>query len=210
IASLRESETAKAAGLAGAMIANNVIALGSTVVFARLLDDYGSLAALISYYLILGVVGQAIQVATAREGVLGHLGVGPGLIATLARWTRSMVVFTAVLTVISILLRQPIADAVGVKKDAWAAAIGLPAGCLWLEVSILRGALQGIGDYKNVGISLIGEQSVRLASGAVLAAIGLGVGGAYLGTPISLLAMCLFCAAQLRGAVFPDRAGVID
>ena len=50
------------------MIVNNVIALGSTVVFARLLDDYGSLAALISYFLILSVAGQAMQVATAREG----------------------------------------------------------------------------------------------------------------------------------------------
>src|ERR1700753_4057467 len=84
---LRGSETAKAAGLAGAMIANNVIALGSTVVFSHLLKDkqgggYGSLAALISYFLILSVVGQAIQVATAREGVLGHLGVGAGLVAT--------------------------------------------------------------------------------------------------------------------------------
>ena len=45
---LRGSDTAKAVGLAAAMIANNVIALGSTVVFARLLTDYGSLAALIS------------------------------------------------------------------------------------------------------------------------------------------------------------------
>src|SRR5436309_13812042 len=87
---LRGSDTAKAAGLAGAMIANNVIALGSTVVFARLLSDYGALAALISYFLILGVAGQAMQVATAREGVLGHLGVGDGLLATLKRWSISM------------------------------------------------------------------------------------------------------------------------
>src|SRR5947209_16639856 len=88
---LQGSDTAKAAGLAGAMIVNNVVALGSTVVFARLLtgDGYGSLAALVSYFLILSVVGQALQVATAREGVLGHLGVGAGLIATLKRWTRS-------------------------------------------------------------------------------------------------------------------------
>jgi hypothetical protein len=93
---LRGSDTAKAGGLAGAMIANNVLALISTVVFARLLTDYGSLAALISYFLILSVAGQALQIATAREGVLGHLGVGPGLIATLRRWTRSMLVFTAV------------------------------------------------------------------------------------------------------------------
>ena len=57
LAELRGSETAKAVGLAGAMIVNNVIALGSTVVFARLLKEigrgYGSLAALVSYFLIL-------------------------------------------------------------------------------------------------------------------------------------------------------------
>src|SRR3982074_3875421 len=87
LAGLRGSDTAKAAGLAVAMIANNVIALGSTVVFARLLSDYGSLAALISYFLILSVAGQALQVATAREGVLGPLGVGPRLIAAAKGWT---------------------------------------------------------------------------------------------------------------------------
>ncbi len=198
IAELRGSDTAKAAGLALAMIANNVIALGSTVVFARLLGDYGSLAALISYFLILSVAGQALQVATAREGVLGHLGVGAGLAATVKRWTRSLLVFTLVMTVISILLRVPIAQAVGVKHNQWAAAIGLPAGCLWLELSILRGVLQGVGDYKGVGISLIGEQAARLILGATLAAVGLGVTGAYLGTPLSFIVMGVYCAISLR------------
>ena len=197
LASLRGSDTAKAAGLAGAMITNNVIALIATVVFARLLSDYGALAALISYFLILSVAGQALQVATAREGVLGHLGVGPGLIATLKAWTRSMVVFTAILTVISILLRDPIAQAVGVKKDQWAAAIGLPAGCLWLELSILRGALQGVSNYKGVGFSLVGEQAVRLVSGAVLA-VALGVTGAYLASLVSYVAMTVYCVVLLR------------
>ena len=55
------SDTAKAAGLAGAMVVNNVIALGSVIVFSRLLNDYGSLAALVSYFLILAVVGYAMQ-----------------------------------------------------------------------------------------------------------------------------------------------------
>ena len=163
--SLRESDTAKAAGLAAAMVANSVLALVSTVVFARLLADYGSLAALISYFLILSVVGQAIQVATAREGVLGHLGVGPELIETIKRWTKTLVIVTIGLTVVSVLLREPIASAVGVKHDQWAAAIGLPAGCMWVELSILRGALQGVGKYKAVGYSLIGEQAVRLVTG---------------------------------------------
>lgn len=192
------SDTAKAAGLAIAMIANNLIALGSTVVFARLLSDYGSLAALISYFLILSVVGQAMQVGTAREGVLGHLGVGAGLVATLKRWTRTMAWVLVGVTVISVLLRDPIAQAVGVPNDQWAAAIGLPAGVLWLELSILRGALQGVGDYKSVGISLVGEQASRLVVGAALALAGLGVTGAYLGTPFSFIAMGAYCAVQLR------------
>jgi len=202
LAGLRSSDIAKAGGLAGAMIANNVIALGSTVVFARELSDYGALAALISYFLILGVAGQALQVATAREGVLGHLGVGHGLLATLRAWARTMAWFTAALTVISILLRQPIASAVGVKHDPWAAAVGLPAGCLWLELSILRGALQGVGDYKAVGLSLIGEQGTRLIVGAAVAGALSGTGqavlGAYLGTPVSFIAMGLYCTAHLR------------
>src|ERR1700742_505577 len=197
------SETAKAVGLAGAMIINNVIALGSTIVFSRLLKDnqgggYGSLAALVSYFLILSVVGQAIQVATAREGVLGHLGVGAGLLATIRRWTRGLMLFTLVLTVISVLLRNPIAHAVGVKHDPWAAALGLPAAGLWLELSVLRGALQGVGDYKGVGVSLIGEQGARLVTGAILAAAGLGVTGAYLGTPLSFIAMGIYCGYRLR------------
>jgi O-antigen/teichoic acid export membrane protein len=195
---LRESDTAKAAGLALAMIANNVIALVSTVVFARELTDYSSLAALISYFLILSVAGQAIQVATAREGVLGHLGVGAGLIATLKRWTKTLAYVTLGLTVLSILLRDQIAQAVGVKHDQWAAAFGIPAGCLWVEISILRGALQGVGDYKSVGLSLIGEQAVRLVVGATLAAVGLGVTGAYLGTPFSFIAVGIYCAIALR------------
>ncbi len=203
LADLRGSETAKAAGLAGAMIANNVIALGSTVVFARLLKDnqgggYGSLAALVSYFLILSVVGQALQVATAREGVLGHLGTGAGLAATVRHWTRSMAVFTVVITIISVLLRHPIASAVGVKHNAWAAALGLPAAALWLELSILRGVLQGVGDYQGVGLSLVGEQGARLVTGAILAAAGLGVTGAYLGTPLSFIAVGLYCAWRLH------------
>jgi O-antigen/teichoic acid export membrane protein len=203
VAELRDSETFKAVGLAAAMIANNIIALGSTIVFSRLLKDnqgggYGSLAALVSYFLILSVVGMALQVATAREGVLGHLGVGAGLMATTKSWTRGLLVFTLFLTIVSVLLRDPIAQAVGVKHDAWAAALGLPAAGLWLVLSVLRGVLQGVGDYKGVGLSLVGEQGTRLVCGAILALAGLGVTGAYLGTPLSFIAMGLYCGYRLR------------
>ncbi len=197
VLALRSSDIGRAGGLAGAMIANNVVALGSTVLFARLLDDYGSLAALVSYYLILSVVGQALQVATARDAVLGQLGEGPVLAATLRSWTRTLLLLTVASAVVSILLRAPIASAVGVHQQ-WAAAIGLPAGVLWLLLSLLRGALQGAGDYRAVGVSLVGEQTARLVLGATLAAVGLGVTGAFLGTPLSLIAMAAYCGLELR------------
>ena len=204
---LRSSDTGKAAGLAGAMIVNNVLALISSVVFARMLTNYGALAALISYLIILTVVGQAIQVATAREGVLGHLGTDEELLATLERWARALAAFTVVATLVSILLRQPIADAVGVPHQGWAAAAGIPAGCVYLGLCILRGALQGIGDYRAVGYSLIGEQGARLVSGSIFVAVGLGIGGAYVASLISYIAMSAYCAAiiyrRLAGPAYP-------
>ncbi|HST42813.1 MAG TPA: hypothetical protein VLK58_25040 [Conexibacter sp.] len=203
---LRQSDLAKAGGLAIAMIVTNVVALGTTVVFARLLDDYGSLAALVSYVLILSVAGQAIQVATAREAVLGTLGTGPQLAATLRSWTRVLLIATALSAVVSVLLRAPIAAAVGVDQE-WAAAAGLPSGVLWLLLSILRGALQGLGDYRAVGVSMIGEQTARLLAGALLAAIGLDVTGAFLGSTVSFAATALWCGLELRSRLAPVDAG---
>ena len=205
VAALRSSDIGRASGLAVAMIANNVVALASTVVFARLLDDYGSLAALISFYLILSVVGQAMQVATARDAVLGQLGEGPGLVATLRDWTRSLLLLTVGVAVVAVIFRAPIASAVGVDQE-WAAAIGPPAGVLWLLVSLLRGGLQGTGDYRAVGISLVGEQGARLVLGVGLAAAGLGVTGAFLGTPLSLLAIAVYCGFELRRVTSPAGA----
>src|SRR6187397_309605 len=66
------SESGKAAGLAAATLANNALQL----IFTRVLGptDYGTLAALVSAFLILYVTGQAVQVAAAREAALDRLG----------------------------------------------------------------------------------------------------------------------------------------
>ncbi len=197
---LRGSDTGKAAVLAGAMIVNNVIALIISVVFARLVSDYGALAALLSYLVILTVAGQAMQVATAREGVLGKLGRGEDLLATLERFRRSMLIFSLAATVISVLARQPIADAVGVSHQPWAAAAGIPGGCIYLWLCILRGALQGLGDYRGVGVSLVGEQLSRLVAGTALAEAGLGLSGAFLGSLVAYLAMSAYCTLRLMGS----------
>ena len=185
---LRQSETAKASGLAAATLASNAIQLAFTVVFTRLLGgtDYGSLAALVSGFLILLVGGQAIQVAAARETALNRLGDSGQLAGTLSAWTRQLLLAVVAACAVGWLLREPLAHLIGVPEYPLAAAAILPTGVLWLLLSLQRGALQGLHAYKPVGVSLVIEAFGRLACGLTLVALGAGVTGAFLGTPLAL------------------------
>jgi O-antigen/teichoic acid export membrane protein len=188
-----DSDTATAAGLAGAQLAANGVAVVFTVVFARLLgrDDYGALAALTSTFLILSVPGVALQVAASRATATGRIGLAHELRATLDRWTRRVLLVTAALAVAGAALREPLAALIGVGEE-WAAAATLPTGGLWLLLSVQRGALAGLGVYRPVGLSIIAEQAGRLVLAVALVVAGLGTTGAYLGMP---LAMALTAAA---------------
>jgi O-antigen/teichoic acid export membrane protein len=196
---LAASETLKAAGLAAATLASNAVALLFTVVFARILgaDGYGSLAALLSTFLILAVPGSAVQVAVARETAMGRLGTEPELAATLARWRRTLLIACAVVAVVAGLLREQIAAVLSVD-EAWAAAATLPTGCLWLLLSVERGVLQGRHEYRPVAWSLLLEAFGRVAIALVLVGAGLGVSGAYLGTPLSMLVVAAALAWVAR------------
>jgi glycosyltransferase involved in cell wall biosynthesis/O-antigen/teichoic acid export membrane protein len=198
-ATLAASETVKAVGLAAATLASNAVALLFTVLFARILgaDGYGSLAALLSTFLILAVPGSAVQVAVARETAIGRLGTGAELAATVARWRRTLLIACAAVAVAAALLREQIASALSVE-EAWAAAATLPTGCLWLLLSVERGALQGGHAYRPVAWSLLLEALGRLVIGLVLVAAGLGVSGAYLGTPLSMLVVAAALAWVAR------------
>lgn len=192
------SGTGAAAGLAVAVLATNLIAAIFTVVFARLLgaSGYGSLAALVSAFLILSVPGQGLQVTVAREvgaaAAAGHPHPGAGV----RHWLRQLAALTAVATVVSVLARDPIAAAIGVEQS-WAAAAVLPSACLWLMLSVQRGALQGHRRYRWVGFSLVGEAFGRLCFGALGIAVGGDVTGAFLGTGFSVIAMCLLLVAPV-------------
>src|SRR3954451_16058381 len=110
-AALARSDSGKAAGLAAATLGNNAIQLVFTVVFTRLLGqtDYGTLAALISAFLILLVAGQSVQLAAAREAALDRLGHPEVLRATLRAWTQKLLVALVAVTAASILLREQLA-----------------------------------------------------------------------------------------------------
>ena len=205
-ARLQGSELAKTAGLAGAMVVSNAMALVATLAFGRLLQvaEYGSLASLLSAFLILSVPGSALQAAVAREGALGHLGTGRDLSATLTRWTRTLSVATIIVLILSVLGRQQLANAIGVDQ-VWAAAATPTAAMLWMLLSIERGVLQSQQMYRTVGTSMIAEQVGRLFFGVILAAAGLGATGAFLGTPLTMLAVTIVVGIRLHRALGPER-----
>ena len=205
---LQRSESSKAAGLAAATLVNNAIQLLFTVVFTRLLGatGYGTLAALISAFLILLVAGQSLQVAAAREAALDRLGHPELVRATLRRWTHRLLVALVAVSALSILLREPIAAAIGVDEAPWAAAAILPTGVLWMLLSLQRGALQGLRAYGAVGTSIVLEGAGRLVGALALYGAGLGVTGALLGTPLAFVFVIVALEVVLHRRLGPIPA----
>ncbi len=213
------SETLKAAGMAAATMANNVLALIFTVLFARLLgaEDYGSLAALVSTFVILAVPGSAVQVAVAREIALGRLGEGARLAATLAIWRRRLWAVGAAVTAAAVLLREPIADLVSVPGDVGGRgdrADRASCGCCCPSSAARCRARTRTSRWPGRSCS---RPSGGSSSALLLVGFGMGVTGAYLGTPLSLLATALglmwISRRRLgapgagRGGAAPDRPG---
>ena len=205
----RRSETAKAAAMAAATLTSNAIAIVFTIVFTRLLGvaDYGALGALLSTFTILAVAGSAVQVAVARETALGHLGSPAAVGAAIRAWLARLAVAGVALAAASVILREPIAQLVAVEEHPWAAAAVVPTGVLWLLLSVLRGALQGLHAYGPVGSSIVLEAGGRMVFGLILVLAGAGVTGAYLGTPLAMLAATIVLAVLLARRVGPAPEG---
>src|SRR3954462_14265670 len=186
---LSGSDTGRAAELGIAAMIANVVGLGFTLVFTRLLGQsgYGSLGALISTFLILTVAGYALQTTVAREVSAALAAGAPDAGRGVRRWLRKLSMLALALAVVGALAREPLATGIGVDDVPWAAGTTLLAGALWLVLSVERGALLGFQRYRLVGVSIIVEQIARLVFGIALAkGAGLDVTGAFLGTPLAL------------------------
>jgi O-antigen/teichoic acid export membrane protein len=196
---LRRGDTGRAAELGVAMIVTNILALGFTIIFARILGDsgYGDLAVLLSSFIIMMVPGSALQVAAARE-ISHDLAEGnPNAGAGVYRWLGRLVVGTFAVAVVAIPLRSLIAALINIDED-WAAAAIPVTAMIWMIVSVLRGVLQGFQQYRTVALSLIGEASSRIAFALLLVGIGLDVTGAFLGSALALIAVGLVLLIPLR------------
>jgi O-antigen/teichoic acid export membrane protein len=199
VGELSRSDTGRAAGLGVAMIVANVLALGFTIVFARVLgaSGYGDLAVLLSSFIIMMVPGSALQIAAARE-VSHDLAEGnPNAGAGVRRWLDRLIVATVAVALVAIPLRSPIAALINVDQD-WAAAAIPVTAMLWIVLSVLRGVLQGFQQYRTVAFSIVGEGSSRIVFALILVAVGLDVTGAFLGSACSLIAVALVLLIPLR------------
>jgi O-antigen/teichoic acid export membrane protein len=196
---LRRGETGRAAELGVAMIVVNVLALGFTIVFARILGDsgYGDLAVLLSSFIIMMVPGSALQVAAAREVSHDIAEGNPNAGAGVYRWLGRLVVGTVAVAVVAVPLRSLIAALINIDQD-WAAAAIPVTAMIWMIVSVLRGVLQGFQQYRTVALSLIGEASSRIAFALLLVGIGLDVTGAFLASAAALIAVGLVLLVPLR------------
>jgi O-antigen/teichoic acid export membrane protein len=203
------SDTGRAAGLAVAMIASNTVGLVFTVVFARILgaSGYGSLAALVSAWIILMVPGSALQIAVAREVSRASAGSGEDAGTGVRRWFGHLALATAIVAVAAIPLRGVIAAIVNVD-ETWAAAAVPVTAMLWALVGVERGALQGFGRYRAVGVSIVAEAGSRLVLALALVGAGLDVTGAFLGSALSLVAVGAALAIPLHGLLPPRHGGM--
>jgi O-antigen/teichoic acid export membrane protein len=204
---LARTDTGRAAGLGVAVIAANVIALVFTIVFARVLGatDYGSLATLMSAFIILMVPGSALQVAVARD-VSAAIAAGDGDAgAGVRRWVGRLLLGAVAVAVVAVLLRDVLAAILNVDQEWGAAAVPVTA-VLWMALSVERGALQGFQRYKLVAWSIIAEAGARLCFALLLVAAGLDVTGAFLGAALAFLAVGALLAVPLARQL-PDAEG---
>jgi O-antigen/teichoic acid export membrane protein len=192
ITELKGSDTGRAAGLGAAVIAANVLALIFTVIFARVLgaSGYGSLAVLLSAFIILMVPGSALQIAAAREVSRDVAAGDPNAGAGVHRWLKRLALATVGVAILAVPLRGVIAASINVD-ELWAAAAVPVTAMIWTVLSVERGVLQGFQRYRTVALSIVGEASSRIAFALALVAVGLDVTGAFLGSAFSLLVVAL-------------------
>lgn len=207
---LAGSDTGRAAGLAGALMGANFVALIFTIAFARLLGQsgYGSLGALLAAFTILIVPGSALQATVAREVSAAAAAGEENPAAGVWRWLERLLTATVVSAVVAALLREQLAGLIGVELE-WASAAIVPTGALWLVLCVQRGTLQGLGRYRAVGLSIVGEAAGRLGFGLLLYAAGLGVGGAFLGTTASVVAISLALVPPLIAVLGRPQASAV-
>lgn len=201
----------RALPLALATAAQNVLGLAFTIVFARWLGPtgYGSLAVLVSAFIVLSVPGSALQVEVARR--LGaSVARAPGdrevraVVTSAWRWLRGLALLLVATSILGALAREPLATLLAIDEP-WAAAILPATASSWALLCVTRGVWQALGRYGTVATSIVADSTLRIALAAPLVAGGFGVAGAFGGSALAFAIVTAVLCLALRREVPPVR-----
>lgn len=202
----------RALPLALATGAQNLLGLAFTILFARWLgpSGYGSLAVLVSAFIVLSVPGSALQVEVARR-LGGSVARASGenerraAVAPAWRWLRGLACVLALATVLGLIARDALAALLAVDEP-WAAALLPATACAWALLCVARGVCQALGLYGTVAVSIVADSTLRIALAAPLVAGGLGVVGAFGASTLAFTAVAGALAIVLsRQAASPGH-----
>jgi O-antigen/teichoic acid export membrane protein len=193
-----------ATALSTAAIADGALALAFTLLFARILgpEQYGSLAALVSVFLVISVAGSALQISVARQTFIGIFGVSN----TATQLAKFLARAAAVTLLISVFARETLGRWLSVE-EGWAAALIIPSAVLDLAVAVQRGVLLGRGAYRIAAASLVIVPAGWLIFGTTLAAAGMGVTGAIAGIAITELLAFVVLQQIIRRHTQSENSG---
>jgi O-antigen/teichoic acid export membrane protein len=170
-------------------------------------DGYGSLATLFAIAMIAGVAGSSIGTVAMQETARRYARQQDESIASFG-WSmlRPVAAAGAIIGLVALLLSIPLSRYLHITDTlAWIdLSIALFGG---LVAAFARGAIQGAHRFGFYAASIVGESTLKLVVGFMLATAGLGVGGAMGGVAIGVVAgAAIALSSLLRGGPGHDGA----
>jgi O-antigen/teichoic acid export membrane protein len=156
--------------------------LFANLALARLLDPhgYGAVVELTNIFLILSMIGSAMQVAVVQRDTAAAAGGRQSARGWIRRLRGTCLAATVVASLVGLGASGPVCDLLSYPhRLAFAEAVA--AAALWALVSVERALLQARGAYEVLARNFVLENGLRVALTVAAVTAGLGVDGAGLG-----------------------------
>lgn len=177
--------------------------------------EYGALVSMLALLTVLGIPSQALQTVMARRVSVAEAAGRPSQAVlktstpqtgALARQLLLRVLLAgAMLGLVLILVRRPLADFFRLSSAWPLVAVGLTI-VVMLATPVLRGVLQGLQRFGQLGANLLADGLGRLLFGGLLLALGAGAAGAVSASAAGCALALVLAAAALR-PLFAAPAG---
>jgi O-antigen/teichoic acid export membrane protein len=198
----------QASGLLFAMLmANNLCNYLFHALASRSLGpgEYGALVSMLALLTVLGIPSQALQTVMARRVSVAEVEGRHAQAGGLARKLLLRVLLAgACLGLVLVLIRKPLAEFFRLSSAWPLVAAGLTA-VVMLATPVLRGVLQGLQRFGQLGANLLADGMGRLLFGGLLLALGAGTTGAV-GASAAGCALALVLAAWALRPLFATSA----